>query len=143
VQTRRWFCCFALALLLAACATAPRRDDAPYRALGERAGIARTVDAILLRVLADPRIGELFTATDPAQLAPLLTDQICAAAGGPCLYAGRSMEESHAGLNISEAQFAAFVEDTIAGMEAERVPPAAQAALLATLGGMKAQIVGR
>ena len=139
----RWSCVLVLALFLSACAAAPRRDDALYRALGERAGIARTVDAILVRVLADARINALFTATDPVQLAPLLTDQICAAAGGPCTYTGRSMEETHTGLKITDAQFTAFVEDTIAGMDATQVPPEAQAKLLETLGAMKAKIVGR
>jgi hemoglobin len=143
VKSRPWLSLLAPLLLLTACASAPTRDDSLYRALGERAGIARTVDAILLRVLADARINELFTATDPAQLAPLLVDQICEAAGGPCRYTGRSMEETHTGLNITEAQFAAFVEDTVAGMNAENVPAEAQAKLLETLGAMKPQIVGK
>ena len=143
MKNRRWLCVLALSFLLSACASAPNRDDTLYRALGERAGIARTVDAILVRVLADARINELFSATDPAQLAPLLVDQICEAAGGPCKYTGRSMEETHTGLNITEAQFAAFVEDTVAGMKAENVPAEAQAKLLETLGAMKPQIVGR
>ena len=132
-----------LAALLAACAASPPRDASLYDRLGGRDGIARTVDAILERVLADARINALFTATDPAELAPLLTDQICAAAGGPCTYTGRSMEEAHAGLDIGEAQFAAFVEDAIAGMESQGVPADAQQALLGTLGAMKPQIVGR
>lgn len=143
MKSRPWLSLLATLFLLAACASAPKRDDSLYRALGERAGIARTVDAILLRVLADARINELFSATDPAQLAPLLVDQICEAAGGPCQYTGRSMEETHTGLNITEAQFAAFVEDTIAGMNAEKVPAEAQARLLEALGAMKPQIVGR
>lgn len=132
-----------LTVLLAACAAGPSRDATLYRQLGGRAGIARTVDAILVRVLADARINELFAATDPAELAPLLTDQICEAAGGPCTYMGRRMEDAHAGLNISEAQFAAFVEDALAGMQAQGVPADAQQALLRALGGMKPQIVGR
>lgn len=143
MKSRPWLSLLATLFLLAACASAPKRDDSLYRALGERSGIARTVDAILLRVLADARINELFSATDPAQLAPLLVDQICEAAGGPCQYTGRSMEETHTGLNITEAQFAAFVEDTIAGMNAEKVPAEAQARLLEALGAMKPQIVGR
>ncbi len=132
-----------LALLLSACATAPTRDDSLYRALGERAGIAKVVDSTLLWVLADARINELFTATDPAQLAPLLVDQICEATGGPCRYTGRTMEDVHTGLNISEAQFAAFVEDLVSAMNEHRVPQHAQDQLLAALGGMKAQVVGR
>ena len=132
-----------LALLLSACATAPKRDDSLYRALGERAGIAKVVDSTLLWVLADARINELFTATDPAQLAPLLVDQICEATGGPCRYTGRTMEDVHTGLNISEAQFAAFVEDLVSAMNEHQVPKHAQEQLLAALGGMKAQVVGR
>ena len=132
-----------LALLLGACSAAPPRPATLYQTLGERPGIARAVDAILQRVLADPRINELFSATDPAQLAPLLTDQICEVAGGPCRYQGRSMEEAHAGLRISQAQFAAFVEDTVAGLDDARVPAAAQQELLAALGAMQGRIVGR
>lgn len=132
-----------LALSLAACVAAPTRDDALYRALGEREGIARVVDSALLWILADARINELFTATDPAQLAPLLVDQICEASGGPCTYTGRTMEDVHTGLNISEAQFEAFVQDLVAAMDEHRVPRPAQQDLLAALGGMKPQVVGR
>ena len=143
MNPRHWLSGLVLSLLLSACATAPQRDDALYRALGEREGIAKVVDSALLWVLNDPRINELFTATDPAQLAPLLVDQICEATGGPCTYAGRAMEDVHAGLNITEAQFAAFVEDLIAAMNEHAVPAPAQQQLLAALGGMKGQVVGR
>jgi hemoglobin len=132
-----------LLAMLAACATAPKRDDALYRALGEREGIARVVDAVLQQVLADARISNLFRATDPAQLAPLLVEQICEASGGPCRYSGRSMEDVHTGLNITDAQFTAFVEDVVAGMNAQQVPAPEQAQLLDALGSMKPQIVGR
>lgn len=132
-----------LVLLLTACAAAPKRDDSLYRALGEREGIAKVVDSALLWVLNDARINELFTATDPAQLAPLLVDQICEATGGPCTYTGRTMEDVHTGLNITDAQFGAFVEDLIAAMNEHQVPQHAQDQLLAALGGMKPQVVGR
>ena len=130
-------------LLACGCATAPRRDDALYRALGEREGIARVVDAILVRILADARINDKFRATDPVQLTPLLVDQICEASGGPCVYRGRSMEEAHAGMKLGDEHFAAFVEDVVAGMTDENVPKATQDALLGVLGPMKPQIVGR
>jgi hemoglobin len=139
----RSLCCLLLASTLVACATPPRRDDSLYRALGERDGIQRVVDSTLLWVIADTRINELFSATDPAQLAPLLVDQICEAAGGPCTYTGRTMEDVHTGLNISEAQFGAFVEDLVAAMNEHRVPAAAQEQLLAALGGMKGQVIER
>jgi hemoglobin len=132
----RSLCLALLAMSLVACASAPRRDDSLYRALGERDGIARVVDSALLWILSDARINELFTATDPVQLAPLLVDQICEATG-------RSMEDVHTGLNISEAQFGAFVEDLVAALDEHKVPADAQAQLLDALGGMKSQVVGR
>ena len=132
-----------LVMLLAACAAAPKRDDSLYRALGEREGIAKVVDSALLWILSDARINELFTATDPVQLAPLLVDQICEATGGPCTYTGRTMEDVHTGLNITDAQFAAFVEDLIAALDEHQVPSEAQRQLLAALGSMKPQVVGR
>jgi hemoglobin len=134
---------FGWTLLLAACAATPTRDDNLYRALGERDGIARVVDSSLLWILADARINDLFTATDPAQLAPLLVDQICEATGGPCTYTGRTMEDVHTGLNISDAQFAAFVEDLVAALNENQVPAATQDQLLQALGSMKPQVVGR
>jgi hemoglobin len=139
----RTLCLALLALSLVACAGTPRRDDSLYRALGEREGIARVVDSTLLWVLADARINELFSATDPAQLAPLLVDQICEAAGGPCTYTGRTMEDVHTGLNITEAQFGAFVENLIAALDEHGVSPEAKAQLLAALGSMQSQVVGR
>lgn len=139
---RRWSM-FALTALLVACSSAPVRDDSLYRALGERPGIVRAVDAILVHVLADARINAKFRATDPAQLAPLLVDQICEAAGGPCTYRGRSMEEAHTGLKIDDAMFTAFVEDVTAGLQDIGVPAEAQQQLLGALAPMKPQIVGR
>jgi hemoglobin len=138
----RWVV-FVFAVLLAACSSAPVRDDALYRALGQREGIARAVDAILAHVLADARINAKFRATDPAQLAPLLIDQICQAAGGPCVYRGRSMEEAHAGMKIDDAMFTAFVEDVTAGLQDAGVDAEAQQQLLGALAPMKPQIVGR
>ena len=139
----RWAMSAVLLLLLVSCNSAPVRDDSLYRALGERAGIAKAVDAILVRVLADARINDKFRATDPAQLAPLLVDQICEAAGGPCTYRGRSMEESHTGLKIDDAMFTAFVEDVTAGLTDVGVPDATQQQLIGALAPMKPQIVGR
>lgn len=138
----RWVV-FVLTALLAACSSAPVRDDSLYRALGERPGISRAVDAILVRVLADDRIKDKFRATDPAQLAPLLVDQICEAAGGPCTYRGRSMEEAHTGLKIDDAMFTAFVEDVTAGLTDVGVPADTQQQLIGALAPMKPQIVGR
>jgi len=146
-----------LFLVLAACAApAPRpaanraapsapaaAADALYRALGSEAGVARLVDAALARIHADLRINLFFENTDLADLRRLLIEQICAASGGPCSYTGRSMEEAHSGMNLSEADFAAFVEDLVAAMDEVRLAAPTQHQVLALFGPMQAQIVGQ
>ncbi len=114
-----------------------------YRALGSEAGVARLVDAALARIHADLRINLFFEHTDLADLRRLLIEQICAASGGPCSYTGRSMEEAHSGMNLSEADFAAFVEDLVAAMDEVRLAAPTQHQVLALFGPMQAQIVGQ
>lgn len=125
-------------------ATAPAKaSDELYRALGGEAGIARVVDAALAEVHNDLRINILFEKTDLADLRRLLIEQICAATGGPCTYTGRSMEEAHSGLNLTDADFDAFVDDLVRAMNATKVPADRQKQLLGLLGPMRPEVVGQ
>lgn len=137
--------CFAA--FLGGCAQTPPRPaaapDSLYRSLGSAPGIERLVDATLTRVHADLRINLFFENTDLADLRRLLIEQICAASGGPCAYSGRSMEEAHSGMNLSDEDFSAFVEDLVAAMNEVAISPAAQKDVLALFGPMKPEIVGQ
>jgi hemoglobin len=117
--------------------------DALYRELGGSAGITRVVDVFLARVDNDLRINLFFENTDKQDLRTLVIEQFCEATGGPCKYSGRSMEEAHSGMNLNDADFAAFVEDLVAAMNELKVPKASQDKLLALLGPMKPQVVGQ
>jgi hemoglobin len=136
---------FAFAVALSACASAPtsKSDDSLYRDLGGTVGITNVVDIFLARVDADLRINLFFEKTDHKDLRDLVIAQICEASGGPCKYSGRSMEEAHSGLNLTDADFGAFVEDLVASMNEAKVSKQAQDRLLAILGPMKAQVVGQ
>jgi len=143
--------------LLAACAGPSPKKTAPlsptpapaaakdqlYRALGGEAGIASVVDASLKEIHNDLRINILFEKTDIADLRRLLIEQICAATGGPCTYSGRSMEEAHSGLNLTDADFDAFVEDLVRAMNSVKVPQDLQKQVLDLLGPMRPQVVGQ
>jgi hemoglobin len=145
-------------VLTAACAgTSPQKHAAPsakppaaaqggdklYRALGGDAGITRVVDAALAEIHGDLRINFFFEKTDMADLRRLLIEQICAATGGPCTYSGRSMEEAHSGLNLTDADFDAFVDDLVRAMNSQKVPADLQKELLGLLGPMRPQVVGQ
>ena len=122
---------------------APAGKDALYRELGGTPGITSVVDVFLPRINGDARINTLFHDVDHDDLRRLVIEQLCAATGGPCTYSGRSMEESHSGLNLTDADFNAFVEDLIAAMNQLKVPKPRQKKLLGLLAPMKPQIVGQ
>ncbi|HEX5122187.1 MAG TPA: group 1 truncated hemoglobin [Rhodanobacteraceae bacterium] len=124
-------------------AAAGAKGDALYRSLGGTDGITKVVDAALAEIHGDLRINIFFEKTDMADLRRLLIEQICAATGGPCEYTGRTMEEAHSGLNLTDADFDAFVEDLVRGMDSQKVPKDLQKELLGLLGPMRPQVVGQ
>ena len=141
-----------LSTLLAACAGTPRKtthaSEAPaarslYEDLGGTPGIERVVDATLAIVHADPHINLFFENSDIPDLRRLLVEQICAATGGPCEYTGRTMEESHSGMGLTDEDFDRFVADLVAAMDGLSVPKDLQQRLLALLGPMRPEIVGQ
>ena len=132
-----------LPLLLAACAQQAPRDDGLYRALGEEPGIVRIVEGMLLGSARDPRIARHFLDIDIERLREKLIEQLCFESGGPCLYTGDSMEESHKGLRLTPSDFNALVEHLQDAMEAEGVPTPAQNRLLARLAPMRGQVIDR
>ena len=141
-----------LSTLLAACAGTPRKTthagEAPaarslYEDLGGTPGIERVVDATLAIVHADPHINLFFENSDIPDLRRLLVEQICAATGGPCEYTGRTMEESHSGMGLTDEDFDRFVADLVAAMDGLSVPKDLQQRLLALLGPMRPEIVGQ
>jgi hemoglobin len=124
-------------------ASAPAGKDALYRELGGTPGITSVVDAFLPRINGDARINTLFRNVDHDDLRRLVIEQLCAATGGPCTYTGRSMQEAHSGLNLTDADFKAFVDDLVAAMNQLKVPKPSQKKLLTLLAPMKPQIVGQ
>ncbi|NJN95558.1 MAG: group 1 truncated hemoglobin [Anaerolineales bacterium] len=112
-----------------------------YDRMGGQAAIQAVVDEFLKNVAADNRINKFFANTDLARLNKLLVEQICQGSGGPCIYTGRSMKESHMGLGISDADFNALVEDLVKALDTFNVPEQEQNDLLSILGPMQPDIV--
>lgn len=125
---------------VAACAV-PVRGAALFEALGREPGIERIVDGLLLNILDDRRIAHHFADSNILHLREKLIEQICAESGGPCVYTGANMQESHAGRGFTDADFNALVESLQAAMRAEGVAFEAQNRLLARLAPMRRDIV--
>ena len=118
-----------------------------YERLGGVYAIAAVVDAFIDCVMADPRLNanprvdEAHHRVHPAGFKYLVTEQVCAAAGGPQRYTGRSMLESHAHLQINELEWQAFLGDLQETLDKFRVPPAEQRELFAIVASTKSDIV--
>ena len=140
----------ALSLSLATLWSASAQDGTMKKSLYERLGgynaIAAVVDDFVGRLVADKQFERFFVghSTDSKKrIRQHIVDQFCAAAGGPCIYTGRTMKDSHMGLNISEADWDAAAKHLVATLDKFKVPEKEKGELLGALGGMKDQIVGK
>ncbi len=114
-----------------------------YQRLGGKDAITAVVNDFIGNVAADGRIKQRFQGANIPRLKGLLVDQICEATGGPCKYAGRSMLDAHRGMNITDREFGALVEDLAKTLDKFGVPTRETGELLAALAAMKGQIVGK
>ncbi len=118
-------------------------DDSLFQELGGMEVITQFSNETIDISMADPRIAHTFEDenVNPRRVKRLLAEQICALTGGPCVYEGRTMKESHAEDQITNAQFNAIVEDLQIAMDNAGVPFRAQNKLLAILAPMQRDIV--
>ena len=115
-----------------------------YERLGGYDAIAAVVDDFIKRLATDKRFEKFFTGfsdDSKKRLRQHILDQFCAAAGGPCVYTGRSMKTSHGGLGITEADWDVAAGHLVAALDKYKVPKAEKDELLAFVGTQKRDIV--
>ena len=142
---RRIVLCLA-ALNLVACATLGDPPPTLYKRLGGREGIALVVGDFVTNMAGDRRVNARFKdmkGPDVEKLKSNLADQICDATGGPCSYVGRDMKTAHKGMQITDAEWNATVENLVKALDKNKVDPKDKSELLGMLGPMKADIVGQ
>jgi hemoglobin len=112
-----------------------------YERIGGDAKMHAVVNEFVDVMQADPRINFTFANTDLAKFNKLLFEQLCNITGGPCKYTGRSMQESHQKLNVTNAQFNALAEDLYVAFERTHVPYRLQNKVMVLLAPMQRDIV--
>ncbi len=135
----------SLALLAGVGATAAQqKPETLYKRLGGYDAIAAVTDDFVGRLIADKQLSRFFGGVSDdskKRIRQLVVDQICAAAGGPCLYIGRSMKASHEGLGITETDWQLAVGHLIETLEKFKVPQKERDELLAAVSSLKPDIV--
>lgn len=128
--------------------TPPPPPPTLYTRLGGVSAITLVVDKFINNCATNAFIGARFApaAANPDRLQVLrfnLIDQICAGSGGPCQYKGRTMVQSHTGMNITNPEFDTLVVQLVKAMTTYSVPTKEQNDLAAILLPMRTDIVGK
>ena len=119
-------------------------QDSLYKRLGGYDAIAAVTDDFIGRLATDPSLGKFFVglSTDSKQrVRQHVVDFLCLATGGPCVYKGRDMKTSHAGLGITDADWNTGVKHLVASLDKFKVPAKEKDDLLAAASGLKKDIV--
>ncbi len=117
-----------------------------YERLGKSDGIRAIVHDIVEAHYVNPVIKARFLPyrSDPERIA-VIEAHLCAmleeGGGGPSKYAGRSMPEAHRGMNISEAEYLAAVDDIMMVLRKHGIDEATQKDMLGIAYSLKDQIV--
>lgn len=117
-----------------------------YERLGRAEGISVLVDDIVEAHMNNPAIQSRFLPyrSDPEKLATVkqhLRAFLAAGTGGPEQYQGRSMPETHRGMNISEYEYMAAVDDILAALRKNDIDEATRKDILAIAYSLKDEIM--
>ncbi|HYP54476.1 MAG TPA: group 1 truncated hemoglobin [Pyrinomonadaceae bacterium] len=139
---------FALFLVLTLSAAHAPAQQPSQRSLYERLGgydaVAAVVDDFITRLASDPQLSRFLVglSTDSKKkLRQHVLNQFCQATGGPCVYTGRDMKTSHAGLGITEKEWDAGAKHLVAALDKFKVGEREKSEVVAFVSSLKKDIV--
>lgn len=112
-----------------------------YERLGGQPAIAGIIDEVFALHLDNPLIRSRFEHIDLAKVKGHAVDFFCMGSGGPQSYQGRDMHSAHQGLNISEQEFVAALDDILMALDRHGVGLAEKNEVLGILYSMKSEIL--
>lgn len=117
-------------------------DTSLYERLGEREGIARITRTLIDNHMANPLVNRRYAAAENMErVEQHVIDFFCAGSGGPQAYGGRDMLTTHRGMNISEQEFVAVVDDAMAALETNGIDSGTRTEVLAILWSLKGEVI--
>ncbi len=130
---------------------ASTKGDIVEKPLWDRLGGQKAVEAVIhdfvVAAAGDPKVNFLrngkykLDAAGVKKLEGLLVEMVSATTGGPLKYTGKSMKDSHKGMEITEAEFGALAGHLVDTLKKYKVPQAEIDELVAIVASTKADIV--
>jgi hemoglobin len=112
-----------------------------YDRLGGIDAVNALTESWVSRVGGDDQANQKFARTDIPRLMKEVADQLCEVTGGPCVYAGRSMRETHAGMKTTAGEFEVVMEHLRAALDDLNIAKPEQDELAELLMPMRGDIV--
>ncbi len=113
-----------------------------YQRLGRKDGISRIVHDVIAAHLANPLVKARFESIEDLDHAhSVATEFFCAGCGGPEAYSGRDMMSTHRGMNISEQEYMAVMDDILGALRKNDIDDPTRGEVVAVLYSMKDQII--
>ena len=134
----------SLLLTIAGSMPSQAQEKSLYQRIGGYDALAAVVDDFVGRLVGDKQFEKFFVgqSTDSKKrIRQHIVDQFCAATGGPCIYNGREMKTSHAGLGITNAEWDAAAKHLVASLDKFKVPEKEKGEVLAFVTSLKKDIV--
>lgn len=113
-----------------------------YQRLGGAQGLARIVDDVIAAHLANPIVKTRFeNAKDLGRLREKALEFFSAGSGGPPHYSGKDMRQAHQGMNISEQEYLAVMDDITGVLRKHAIDEEACGQVVAILYSLKGEII--
>lgn len=122
------------------------KSNSLFERLGGSSGIDALVEDIVARHMENPVIRARFRPylETPDKLA-VTKKHLCAfleaGSGGSAQYTGRTMQNAHRGMNISEAEYMAATDDILAALRKHQIDEQTQKDVLAIAYSLKGEIL--
>lgn len=115
-----------------------------FERLGGRDGVRALTERVVDNHLANPAVSTRFANATKTrdEIVASATEFFCTGLSGVPTYTGAPLPEAHRGMNVSDTEFVAVLDDILAAMTSLDIGPLEQAEVLATLYSMKGEVVG-
>lgn len=113
-----------------------------YQRLGGSEGIARLVEDVMSAHLENPVVKARFgNIQDMEHAKRMAREFFCAGSGGPEPYTGMDMLTAHKGMNISEQEYLAVMDDIVGAMDKNELDASTKNDVIAILYSLKGNII--
>jgi hemoglobin len=113
-----------------------------YERLGGADGIAAIVEDVWTNHTTNPAIKQRYVNSDGENVKRLVREMFCAGTGGSETYTGKDMTTTHTGMNISDEEFVAVIDDVLDAMDKHKAGQREKDEVLCILYSMKSEVVG-